>query len=260
MYVTVDAILMAVPFDETTLALTGDAVALVEGVRVGFAGNMDLAVSETGTLFYTTRGAEGGGLAELVWVTRDGTAEEIHPGWTLSDATLLDAILGDERRTPTADEVERLLRDKRTRYMEAIRSRRCIMPGAGRLIDDLHRRWPLAICSGALRTEVTCILNHEGLTNRFGAIVTSDDFTASKPDPEGFLLTLDRLRQAMPSLAAASCIVLEDSRAGLAAARSAGMRTLGVGHGRAAERLADAETVAGSVSEITADRLTQWFG
>ncbi len=178
----------------------------------------------------------------------------------LSDATLLDAILGDERRTPTADEVERLLRDKRTRYMEAIRSRRCLMPGADRLIHDLHRRWPLAICSGALRKEVTCILNHEGLMKRFGVIVTSDDFTSSKPDPEGFFLTLDRLRQTMPSLAAASCVVLEDSRAGLAAARGAGMRTLGVGRGRAAERLGDAETVVGSVSEITADRLTQWFG
>ncbi len=72
---------MVVPFDETTLALTGDAVAVVEGLRVGFAGTMDLAVSATGTLFYTT-GSVVGGLAEVVWVTRDGTAEEIDPGWT----------------------------------------------------------------------------------------------------------------------------------------------------------------------------------
>jgi serine/threonine-protein kinase len=42
---------------------------------------MDLAVSATGTLFYTT-GSVGGGLAGLEWVTRDGTAEEIDPGWT----------------------------------------------------------------------------------------------------------------------------------------------------------------------------------
>jgi len=83
LYVTADGTLMVVPFDETTLALTGDAVALVEGLRVGFAGTMDLAVSATGTLFYTTGGVLGrGGLAELVWVTRDGTAEEIDPGWT----------------------------------------------------------------------------------------------------------------------------------------------------------------------------------
>ncbi len=82
LFVTADATLMVVPFDETTLALTGDAVTLVEGLRVGFAGAMDLAVSATGTLFYTTGSVLGGGLAELVWVTRDGTAEEIDPGWT----------------------------------------------------------------------------------------------------------------------------------------------------------------------------------
>ncbi len=178
----------------------------------------------------------------------------------LSDATLLDAILGDERRTPPADEVERLLRDKRTRYMEAIRSRRCLMPGAGRLIEDLYRRWPLAICSGALRTEVTCILDREDLSSRFGVVVTSDDVALSKPDPQGFLLTLDRLGQTMPSLAAESCIVVEDSAAGVAAARAAGMRTLGVGRGRAAERLADAEVVVPSVVDITPDRLGKWFG
>jgi serine/threonine-protein kinase len=82
LYVTADGTLMVVPFDETTLAVTGDAVALVEGLRVGFAGSMDLAISATGTLFYTTGGVGEGLLAELVWVTRDGTAEEIDPGWT----------------------------------------------------------------------------------------------------------------------------------------------------------------------------------
>ena len=82
LYVTADGTLMVVPFDETTLALTGDAVALVEGLRAGFLGTTDLAVSATGTLFYTTGGVIGGGLAEVVWVTRDGTAEEIDPGWT----------------------------------------------------------------------------------------------------------------------------------------------------------------------------------
>jgi serine/threonine-protein kinase len=86
LYVTADGTLMVVPFDETTLALTGDAVALVEGLRVGVAGSVDLAVSTTGTLFYATGDVFGGGLGEVVWVTRDGTAGEINPGWTESFA------------------------------------------------------------------------------------------------------------------------------------------------------------------------------
>ena len=57
-------------------------VSLVEGLRVGVFGTVDLTVSATGTLFYVTGRSELGGLAEMVWVTRDGTAEEIDPGWT----------------------------------------------------------------------------------------------------------------------------------------------------------------------------------
>jgi serine/threonine-protein kinase len=81
LYVTADGTLMGVPFDETTLALTGDPIALVEGLRVGFLGSLDLAVSETGTLFYRTGSVGQEGLAEALWVTRDGVAEEINPGW-----------------------------------------------------------------------------------------------------------------------------------------------------------------------------------
>ncbi len=82
-YVTADGTLMAVPFDETRLTLTGDAVPLAEGLRIGSRGELDLSVSETGSLFYTTGSVEGTGRRrELVWVTRDGTAAAIDPDWT----------------------------------------------------------------------------------------------------------------------------------------------------------------------------------
>ena len=81
-YVTGEGTLMAAPFDETALAVTGAAVALGEGLELGFGGGADLAVSETGTLFYTTGDLYRRSLAELVWVTRDGTAEEIDSQWT----------------------------------------------------------------------------------------------------------------------------------------------------------------------------------
>jgi Tol biopolymer transport system component len=84
-YLTADGTLMAVPFDATSRALTGDAVALAEGVRVGFNGVAYLAVSATGTLYYTTGAAGVVGLSEMVWVARDGTTEVIDPGWGTGD-------------------------------------------------------------------------------------------------------------------------------------------------------------------------------
>ncbi len=79
-YETDDGTLMVVPFDQDKLALTGEAIGLVEGLRVGEGGAVDLAVSATGTLVYVT-GAVLNDPHELVWVARDGTAEEISPGW-----------------------------------------------------------------------------------------------------------------------------------------------------------------------------------
>jgi len=58
--------------------------------------------------------------------------------------------------------------------------------------------------------------------------VTAEDVRASKPDPEGFLRGA-----ALLGVAPADCIVFEDSEAGIAAAKAAGMRVVGVGSGSA---------------------------
>ncbi|MEV5957594.1 HAD-IA family hydrolase [Streptomyces sp. NPDC051987] len=59
--------------------------------------------------------------------------------------------------------------------------------------------------------------------------VTAESVGASKPDPEGFLKGAAEL-----GVAPADCVVFEDSAAGIAAGRAAGMRVVGVGAGAAA--------------------------
>ncbi|WP_329458103.1 HAD-IA family hydrolase [Streptomyces sp. NBC_01497] len=56
------------------------------------------------------------------------------------------------------------------------------------------------------------------------ARITAEDVSASKPDPEGFLKGAARL-----GFAPEDCVAFEDSDAGIAAARAAGMRVVGVG-------------------------------
>ncbi|AXG77607.1 HAD-IA family hydrolase [Streptomyces paludis] len=75
--------------------------------------------------------------------------------------------------------------------------------------------------------------------------VTAEDVTASKPDPEGFLLGAATL-----GIAPADCVVFEDSEAGILAARAAGMRVVGVGP-RAADLGPDAH-----VEDLTRLRVT----
>jgi eukaryotic-like serine/threonine-protein kinase len=84
LYVTTNRTLMAVPFDQDSMKVTGEPMALIEGMRLGFFGSADLAVSEAGTLVYAT--AAGESQQELVWVSRDGRrTQSVDPKWQGSD-------------------------------------------------------------------------------------------------------------------------------------------------------------------------------
>ena len=77
LYVTLNKTLMLVPFDQTSMKVTGEPTTLVEGMRLGPAGSTDLAVSQAGTLVYAT----STGTQQLVWITRDGKAKSVDPDW-----------------------------------------------------------------------------------------------------------------------------------------------------------------------------------
>jgi serine/threonine-protein kinase len=83
-YVTAEGTLLAAPFDQESLSLTGDPVAVVQGVRVPVNGRVDLVVSSNGTLMYSTGPATGGNEHELAWVTREGQGAAVDPGWTFN--------------------------------------------------------------------------------------------------------------------------------------------------------------------------------
>ncbi len=80
-YVREDGVLLAAPFDEETLTLTGPAVPMLDGVVVNTNPEADLSLSGSGTLIYRT-GVELFEPDDLVWVSFDGTIREIEPGWT----------------------------------------------------------------------------------------------------------------------------------------------------------------------------------
>jgi serine/threonine-protein kinase len=78
--VTADGKLLAIPFDPKKLTLTGPPIALVEGIAVGNGGfGIDLTLSPTGTMAYTTGGAVASRRA--VWVSRDGIATPVDQNW-----------------------------------------------------------------------------------------------------------------------------------------------------------------------------------
>ncbi len=80
-----DGAVLAAPFDQDHLKLTGPAVPLFEGVMTKPFGSADLAISSTGTLAYVPGLASNvGGVAELVYVSREGAILPLNPPVTLN--------------------------------------------------------------------------------------------------------------------------------------------------------------------------------
>ena len=97
-------------------------------------------------------------------------------------------------------------------------------PGLDELLAFLEQmNLPLAVATSTERRLTLPRLARAGLLSRFDAVATGDEVSRGKPFPDLFLLAARRLG-AEPS----SCLVLEDSEAGVFAARAAGMQVFQV--------------------------------
>ena len=99
-----------------------------------------------------------------------------------------------------------------------------LLPGAREWLASLRAAgWKQAIASSAPRVNVEMMLRVAGLEGCLDAIVSADDVTIGKPDPQVFLKAAEKVH-VPPS----QCIVVEDAAAGVEGARRAGMRSVGV--------------------------------
>ena len=103
-------------------------------------------------------------------------------------------------------------------------------PGVVALVRSLAQSLPVGLCSGALRDDITPILHQLDLIDAFRIIVAADDVSVSKPDPASYRLALRRLAETVPArqLPPAATLAIEDTPAGIASARGAGLTVLAV--------------------------------
>jgi beta-phosphoglucomutase len=147
-------------------------------------------------------------------------------------------------------------------YLDTIKKQMKLFPGVKTLVPDLARQFPLAIASGALRNEIELILSTLGLRDHFQAIVSAEDVKTGKPHPEIFLQALSQLKKKLvdgDSITAAECLVIEDSKEGIRAAKKAGMRCLAVTNSHPAEDLQEADAVVKSLEDTGVRFLRRLF-
>jgi beta-phosphoglucomutase len=136
-----------------------------------------------------------------------------------------------------------------------------MIPGARDLIEEASSQLPIAIASGATRADIELVLAGLKLRDRFALIVSADDVASSKPHPLTYALAAERLAAANPAagLEPRACLAIEDTAAGVASARGAGLRTLGLTTTGPAEKLREADRVIDDLAGVTLGQLGAWY-
>lgn len=110
---------------------------------------------------------------------------------------------------------------------------------------------PVGIVTTGLRVGLEELLAAAGLDEHVSFTVTAEDVSRTKPDPEGYLLALERLG----GIPAGEVLVFEDTPVGVEAARAAGMRCVAVLGTVGRERLAAADEIVETLDAETVRQL-----
>jgi len=130
------------------------------------------------------------------------------------------------------------------------------LPGVRRLLAELKERGiPRSVGSSTPRLNIETVMEMTGLTGAFDAIVSAEDVTHGKPDPQVFL----KAGQAIGRTPERS-IVFEDAHVGIEAGKRAGMKVVAVATTHPMDSLGDADVVYQDLAEVTVDKVLAALG
>lgn len=148
----------------------------------------------------------------------------------------------DRRLRELADRKEALYRD-------LIRKDPPLVEGAASLIRSLSNRGArVAIGSSGPIENIRLVISALQVEGRITTIVSSNDVTRGKPDPQVFSMAAERL-----GVTTNRCVVIEDAPVGIQAARAAGMRSVGVLLYHTAEALGESDLQVTRLADLAAE-------
>ena len=122
----------------------------------------------------------------------------------------------------TEEEKNRMSLEKEKQYQKEFKPQLQLIKGLDGFLHQTHEAGiKMAIGSAAIMFNIDFVLDNLHIRNYFTALISADDVTVSKPDPETFVKCAERL-----SVQPANCIVFEDSPKGVESAKRAGMKAV----------------------------------
>ena len=161
------------------------------------------------------------------------TDEDYYSSLGMDDKTFVQAAFDRADKTPETNKILEITQAKTNRWREIVSNEVPLFPGMENFVRKMSKEFTLGVVSMAKREEIDHILERVGLLDCFAIVVSAENVTNCKPDPEcyreGFRL-IDSARTAQGHLPMihGDCVVIEDSPPGVAAGKSADLPVLGV--------------------------------
>jgi beta-phosphoglucomutase len=152
----------------------------------------------------------------------------------LSDPEIVRTWLGEERPELVAERVRR--------YQARAADGSTVGPAARQAVQYAAKRARLAVVSGAARVEIESVLGAAGLAPFVSLVVAAEDVIAVKPDPAGYTRALELLDKRPDE-----AVAFEDSEAGVAAAKAAGLHCIALAGTVEIDRLAAADEIVAAL-------------
>ena len=171
------------------------------------------------------------------------TSQQVAASFGQQNRDIVPTLFGsvsDARFTELADRKEQIYRD-------LVREAPPIVEGAVALVRRLYEAGAaLAIGSSAPRANIDLVLSAMVISDCIGVIVSGDDVTRGKPDPQVFAMAIEQLR-----IPPQRCVVIEDAPVGVEAGKAAGAQCVAVLMHHPVEAFGKADLIVARLSELS---------
>lgn len=176
----------------------------------------------------------------------------------MNDQAFVASVLEEAGKPAEAATVAAISVAKTEKWRAAVADAPPIFEGVENFIKKCSQEMAVGVVSMAKREEIEHVLNLTGLAENFSVIISAEDITTHKPDPEcyreGFRrIDLHRVARSHLPMVHGDCLVIEDSPAGVKAGKAADLPVLAVANTVSGDEL------RGAGADAVAKRLDDWM-
>ncbi|HUI30167.1 MAG TPA: HAD family phosphatase [Candidatus Acidoferrales bacterium] len=155
-------------------------------------------------------------------------------GITLTEEMYVDLLLVQgrsawhlaEAKGMSPAEVSQLRDQRNALYLKLVTTEARVIDGVEEVLSVLHGRYLMGVVTSSRREHFEAVHSKTGLMKYFTFVLTGDDYSKFKPDPEPYLLAVQKT-----GFKPEECIAVEDSERGLTAATDAGLKCIVIPRG-----------------------------